>query len=568
MPYRWGSLPHMRLPSSLFRGGVLYAKADAIKVLLVLLQRHKTQSKNDRRRGEYSCKHIPNPEAVAKVTQKDLAKATGYTLRTISSAIKSLREIGYIQVTRVRSLSRKRAADGCQYTLMNPATNEPLANTGGNVLHGNGLLYFSLPKIVLDAKRERWSMASMSSAQWKLYVSICWLAALKRAGNDFRTTRLELRKASGIQLVAFNVAFDALEEKGLIYAEASANSSHDERSFTIHLCDPRDGQPFEEDDDDLSQIGNYHVTSQKGRSTALMTNIGSSDIHAAHMEAYLRQAVPHGDPIEDRGNDELVILCPYHADHHPSCAVNVRRTIFRCFSCEKRGTLKRLVQKLTGETTGQNIERLAAATGQKAEFHHPDSAAVAVYEYLDQWGNLKKKVLRLPNDEYGCKVFSQQRYLGNGKWRYKLDRFEPMLYHAELLQQAQIVVITEGEKDADTVSRLLKDDLIVGVTSGGAGSWHSSLAKFFKPEHNIVIAPDDDATGYQYEADVAASLDEERIPYRSMTFSGTGCKDVTEFAEKHGADLLRLLIRQAWEEPKVDLPIDDVSTFGGAEICF
>src|ERR1035437_8377883 len=55
------------------------------------------------------------------------------------------------------------------------------------------------------------------------------------------------------------------------------------------------------------------------------------------------------------------------------------------------------------------------ATGQTAEFE-PESGILAKYDYRDRFGNLRKQVLRLPNDENGMKQFTQRRRVVGG-WK-------------------------------------------------------------------------------------------------------------------------------------------------------
>jgi len=49
-----------------------------------------------------------------------------------------------------------------------------------------------------------------------------------------------------------------------------------------------------------------------------------------------------------RAGKELVGLCPFHADKHPSLAVNPDRNLWFCFSCSEGGDAIKFVQKLHG----------------------------------------------------------------------------------------------------------------------------------------------------------------------------------------------------------------------------
>jgi hypothetical protein len=59
--------------------------------------------------------------------------------------------------------------------------------------------------------------------------------------------------------------------------------------------------------------------------------------------------------------------------------------------------------------------------------------------------------------------------------------------------------------------------------------------------------PDNDAPGEAYAEAVRASLDAENIKYKTVSFAGTGTKDVTEYLENgHTAEELVQLIDSDW----------------------
>lgn len=62
------------------------------------------------------------------------------------------------------------------------------------------------------------------------------------------------------------------------------------------------------------------------------------------------------------------------------------------------------------------MQRIARGRAKEVEFHEPAPNAIAKYDYLDARGIPVKWVLRLPNDEHGNKVFSQEKWTPSG-WR-------------------------------------------------------------------------------------------------------------------------------------------------------
>jgi putative DNA primase/helicase len=123
-----------------------------------------------------------------------------------------------------------------------------------------------------------------------------------------------------------------------------------------------------------------------------------------------------------------------------------------------------------------------------------------------------------------------------------------MLFHMERLQYADTVIFTEGEKDADTVTELhLKGQYgeVIGTTSGSATSWEPSLAKHLRGKR-VVLMPDADEPGARFAEQVKASLETERIEFRTVTFEDASAKDVTEFLSNHSVEELVRRIGTDW----------------------
>jgi hypothetical protein len=339
-----------------------------------------------------------------------------------------------------------------------------------------------------------------------------------------------------------------LEDRGLVYATGR-------EELKVHVCDPFTGEPLHTWDGDAeNDPANYTTTNEKGVSQRLIINWTPEGL-----EQLVRSLVPDGEAIASQGNGDLMIRCPFHDDSKPSCSVSPRKRCFYCFGCKASGGFTKLIGKMTGESKAGTIQRIAAAMGQTAEYRDPDWKASAIYDYLDSKGNLRKQVLRYPNDEQGNKVIRQRRPVADGPWAWNTKGLPPLLYHAELLEYAATICIVEGEKDADSLTkqefRSDRGGSIIAVTSGGANSWEASLAKQLRNVYGrIVLIPDDDAAGEAYANDVAASLDAEGIPYRTVSLAETGCKDVTEFLEANSGEELERMINDSWEEPTTSLP--------------
>lgn len=47
--------------------------------------------------------------------------------------------------------------------------------------------------------------------------------------------------------------------------------------------------------------------------------------------------------------------CPYHTDRHPSCSIDMERSLWHCFSCGRGGTLRSLFKDITGHTINKEL---------------------------------------------------------------------------------------------------------------------------------------------------------------------------------------------------------------------
>jgi 5S rRNA maturation endonuclease (ribonuclease M5) len=126
---------------------------------------------------------------------------------------------------------------------------------------------------------------------------------------------------------------------------------------------------------------------------------------------------------------------------------------------------------------------------------------IATYDYVDESGALLFQVVRLaPKD------FRQRRPNGKDGWTWSLGKTRRVLYRLPDVRDAvaddRLVVIVEGEKDADNLSKL-------GVTAtcnvGGANKWRAEYTESLRDTDVVIIGDNDDA-GRAHVAHVASSL--------------------------------------------------------------
>jgi 5S rRNA maturation endonuclease (ribonuclease M5) len=531
---RWGNLSQIQLPRFMFVEGVLSLTEAELRVLISLFYLHKS------RVGQ---RNEDETIASVKVTQKELMKRTGLRrAATISAATSGLQGAGFLQIAWDRTGSAKRGEVSSEYILTDPETREPLGVVTGrsNVLGELGIAYFLMPISLLTGASH---LARLTGSEVRLYLAMLWLANRERS-HRFECTNAQMCHTARMVLMTFEKALEGLQFHGLILVGEGETT----KSRIIELCDPTSGEPVHvPDGDDRNDPARYVTIGITGVARRFSLNGGTE----AEWEQIVRDSVPAGDPVTKLRNGELQIRCPFHEDKNPSCFVSLKKRCYDCKACTKpdgSGTLRKLIGKLTGDTTAGTIEHIARGRGAEVHYREPKSTAIAVYEYRNVGGQLLKQVRRFPNDKQGKRHISQRRPTDKG-WVSDVEGIGPVLYNAHLLVTAGTVVIVEGEKDADTVTNLHlagRGGATIGVTSGGAASWHPKLAKLLRGKV-VIVMPDNDPAGEDYALAVRTSLDAQCIEYKTVSFAGTGAKDVTEYLQnEHTTEELVTLIDSQW----------------------
>jgi RecA-family ATPase len=198
-----------------------------------------------------------------------------------------------------------------------------------------------------------------------------------------------------------------------------------------------------------------------------------------------------GIALKREGND-LVGLCPFHDENTPS--FHVWPDHYHCFGsgCGKHGDIIDLYQHL------HNCQSFTEAA---RHFGHDASRAneiVAIYDYLDEKGQLVKQILRYNYP----KRFKVRHKLPTGEWDFhRPEKLVP--YHLDEVVRAQNeIYIVEGEKDADTLRKL---HLVATTNPFGGGKWPQYFDQYFHGR-TIYICPDTDKGGQDHCQDVGKKL--------------------------------------------------------------
>jgi hypothetical protein len=228
--------------------------------------------------------------------------------------------------------------------------------------------------------------------------------------------------------------------------------------------------------------------------------------------------------------------CPLHPDHSPSLSVGWRENtrtgrggavLLHCFSC---GAPAADIAGALGLRLADLFDNPAPATGQAWPVHRspravpPKTARRAttlgplparitaarqhaqhqwrparVYTYLTTVGTPVQQVIR---EECTCtgqphKQF-RQRYRDGRQWVYRKPHgFTPVLYRPNAIdtaaKTAEWIWVTEGEKDADTLTTLGR---LATTNAQGAANFPAELVGAFAGL-NVAIVADRDLAGYQ-----------------------------------------------------------------------
>ena len=123
----------------------------------------------------------------------------------------------------------------------------------------------------------------------------------------------------------------------------------------------------------------------------------------------------------------------------------------------------------------------------------------ATYDYTDEHGNLLYQSVR-----YQPKTFRQRRPDGAGGWSWNLQGVTRVPYRLREILGQRIVLVTEGEKDADRLSAL---NYAATTNVGGAGKWKDDYARVLYAGGTRVVGvfADNDEAGERHARDVAQS---------------------------------------------------------------
>jgi RecA-family ATPase len=233
--------------------------------------------------------------------------------------------------------------------------------------------------------------------------------------------------------------------------------------------------------------------------------------------------------------------CPAHDDHDPSLDIDEGDDGRALFVCRAGCTQDSVISALEARGLWQQ-RKPNGGNGQHQQI-------VAQYRYTDENESLLFEVVR-----FSPKKFVQRRPDENGRWIWNRKGVREVPYRLpdlmEAIAQERIIMITEGEKDADNLTNL---GIPATTNAMGAGKWREELNEHFRGA-DVVVLPDNDDAGRAHADAVARSLNGVASRVRILELPNLPPKgDVTDWLEAGGTsqELYRLVDERAYtHEPE------------------
>lgn len=302
----------------------------------------------------------------------------------------------------------------------------------------------------------------------------------------------------------------------------------------------------------------------------------------------------YGQEILPQSEDEVKIKCPFHDDQSPSCAVNIRKNLFKCHAagCGKSGDDLTLLAGILTRASGKLVTRalVYAELSTRYELENVKAIDHEIVEAAHQriWSAphlLKELYLRgvtdqdirryrlgeskgritIPIPNVGGTYVNVRHYLpgapGAEKMKNTKGRSKPRLYPIEQLRYDRIVV-TGGEMKAIVGAGVLNPHGWGCLTvTGGEGTWDAEFTRALSGKH-VVLLYDIDDGGKKATQIVApqvrrsaSSVCVATLPLDADVYP-TG--DLNDFVATEKGDLLAVVeSAKLWRPPIDDTPLSD-----------
>lgn len=118
----------------------------------------------------------------------------------------------------------------------------------------------------------------------------------------------------------------------------------------------------------------------------------------------------------------------------------------------------------------------------------PRKKFVCAYDYTDEFGKQLFQVVRYKVPPPKNKHF-YQRHAGESGWIWNMKGVRRVLYHLPEVIAAERVIVVEGEKDAENLTKL---GFTATTNVGGAEKWRDEYSEMLRGKDVIIIGDNDD----------------------------------------------------------------------------
>ena len=261
------------------------------------------------------------------------------------------------------------------------------------------------------------------------------------------------------------------------------------------------------------------------------------------MKAFYSAELPS---IKANGSAMAQALCPWHNDTKPSLTVNLTTGQFKCFGCDKKGSIFDFYMTRHSVDYKTAFNALAKEAGLTTEAQR---RVIKTYDYVDESGKILFQTFR-----YEPKDFKQRRPDGNGGWIYNLQGVQLVPYNLPEVIKAKSVIIAEGEKDCLNLKTI---GLTASCNPMGAGKWKPEYNQYFKGK-KVVLLPDADKPGRDHALQVAKNLKGIAESIKVVELPGLKEKqDISDWIQAGGTKegLIELIkASPEWTEPEITKP--------------
>ncbi|WP_138206384.1 CHC2 zinc finger domain-containing protein [Haloimpatiens lingqiaonensis] len=261
-------------------------------------------------------------------------------------------------------------------------------------------------------------------------------------------------------------------------------------------------------------------------------------------------------------NKNNLICCPFHAEKTPSFSIyEDGKPKFKCFGCGENGDIIDFIRKYKDLDYIEALKYLSdkGYSIKSIDMPHIDIISYVkwqlnhlsdmkgfkiseIYNFKDHLGNVKYYKVKFKTDDgKQCRYYS----IVNDKVQCKRNGEElPYNLYRLVKSKSNTVYIVEGEKDADTLSKMG----YLAVSLKGF-QYYKFNCRFFKNK-NIIVIPDNDQPGQNYKNDVIKGLKPFIKSYKVFP--------IEQYAKEPGQDITDLFKLKYLDKEQFNSVLKDI----------